>query len=437
MRERRPTTSGRSGEQRKRIDVGYFARTEGEGGIHAVISDHKLESFALDIWEPPRFFEGFLVGRFYYEAPELTSRVCGICPVSHHETATKAVEKAIGLKVDENTTKMRRLIAWTQIVASHIIHLYMLALPDYVGYDGLIEMLPDFPDEVQRFLRMKTAVNAITDAIGGRALHTMSSIVGGFTRPTSKKRLKKLAEELKKVKDDAAETVRLFGRLPTPQFEIESTYVSLLGDGDYPVNAGMLGSSDGLRISENDYRQHFREWQVPTANTKYTGLDGKNPVRVGAISRVNLNYDLLSPDAKSIAQEIGYSVPTRNPIHNNLAQAIEIVGGIDGCLELIDEVDPESIGVARHEVKAGEGGGITEAPRGSLYHWYRVNGEGIIEAADIVTPTAHNAFNLEKDLRELLVEIAEREVDEITLECEKLVRAYDPCFSCSVHIVKT
>ncbi len=436
MSERHRTTADRSGAQPKRISVDYFARTEGEGGVHAVLSDRKLERFSLDIWEPPRFFEGFLVGRYYHEVPELVSRICGICPVSHHETATRAVEKAIGVEVDENTTLMRRLIALSQIVASHLIHIYMLALPDYAGYDGMIEMIPDFPEEVQRFFRLKTAVNAVTDAIGGRALHTMSPVVGGFTRPTSKKRLLELAEELKKVKEDAMETVRFFSRLPYPKFEIESTYVSLLGDGSYPVNLGMLGSSAGLAISEDEYRLHFSEWQVPTANTKYTGLDGRNPVRVGALSRVNLNFDLLSPDAKSIAKEIGYPVPNHNPFHNNLAQAIEIVSGIDGCIDLINRVDSESLGLTKYEVKAGEGAAITEAPRGTLYHRYRINGEGLVEAADIVTPTAHNAFNMDRDLRALLLEISDLEVDEITLQCEKLVRAYDPCFSCSVHITK-
>lgn len=435
MSARHHTTGAQSGVQPKRIDVDYFARTEGEAGLHAVISDGRLESMVLDIWEPPRFFEGWLVGRMYYEVPEFASRICGICPVSHHETATKAVEKAIGLKVDENTTNMRRLISWSQIVASHIIHLYMLALPDYVGHESVITMMPEYPDEIKRFLRMKTAANAVTDAIGGRALHTMSLIVGGFTRGTSNERLKELGENFKAVKEDAIEMTRLFAKLGMPEFKAERNYVSLTGDSEYPVNSGTLVSSEGLRTSEDDYRKHFRERQVPTANTKYTSLNDK-PVRVGAISRVNNNFDLLSPDAKALAKEIDYKVPNHNPLNNNLAQALEVVNGIDGCVDLINRVDAEKLGLVKHEVKGGEGGGITEAPRGSLYHWYRVNKQGVVEAADIVTPTAHNAYNLETDLRDLISSIAEKESEEIKFESEKLVRAYDPCFSCSVHIVK-
>ncbi|MHB0976525.1 MAG: Ni/Fe hydrogenase subunit alpha [Candidatus Aquicultorales bacterium] len=436
MSERHPITGARSGEQLKKIDVDYFARTEGEAGMHAVVSDHKLESFVFDLWEPPRFFEAFLVGRMYYEIPELVSRICGICPVSHHETATAAIEKAIGLEVDENTFLMRRLIALSQIVASHIIHLYMLSLPDYLGYDGMIEMMPDFPDEVHRFMRLKTASNAVTDAVGGRPLHTMSAIVGGFTRTTPKKRLREIREDLKAIKEDAVEVVRLFGGLNVPDYETDAVFVSLLGKDRYPVNGGMIGSSTGLEIPVEEYRKHFREWQVPTSHSKYTGLDGQNPIRVGAISRINLNFDLLSDDAKAIAKEVNYEVPNRNPFHNNLAQAIEVVSGIDGCIELIDEVDPESVGLKAHEVQQGEGGAITEAPRGSLYHWYKVDKEGVVRGADIVTPTAHQVFNLDTELRGFINRNIADEAPDLTMKCEKLVRAYDPCFSCSVHVVE-
>ncbi|MCL4499216.1 MAG: Ni/Fe hydrogenase subunit alpha [Chloroflexi bacterium] len=436
MSARRHITSARSGAQPKKINVDYFARTEGEGGLHAVLSDHKLESFTLDVWEPPRFFEGFLAGRLYHEVPDLVSRICGICPVSHHETALKAIERAIGLKVDGNTGNVRRLIAWSQILASHIIHLYMLALPDYLGYDGLISMLPDYPDEAQRFLRMKTAVNNVTDAIGGRALHTNTSVVGGFTRPTARRRMIELREALKAIKQDSVEMAHLFGGLSYPDFQTDATYVSLVHDAEYPVDAGMIGSNTGLRIPVEEYRSHFREWQVPTANTKYTGLDGDNAVRVGAISRVNLNFDLLSPDTKAVAKEIGYSAPDDNPYHNNLAQALEVVNGIDGCIELIDQVDTEVLGIAKYDIHPGEGVWMTEAPRGSLYHKYRVNSEGVVEAADIVTPTAHQVYNMDKELRELILAHADEDADEITFKAEELVRAYDPCFSCSVHIIK-
>ncbi|MCL6471440.1 MAG: Ni/Fe hydrogenase subunit alpha [Firmicutes bacterium] len=430
MAEKHHITAGKPLE--KQIKIDYLARTEGEAGIYALVSDREVKELKFNIWEPARFFEGFLVGRMYYEVHDLVSRICGICPVSHMTTALRALEKATGVIVSEQTKTLRRILSRSQVMASHIIHLYMLAVPDYMNYESILPVVSEYPDIFKRFLRMKTAANNLTAVIGGRALHTMTAIFGGFTRIPPQKQLIEAADSLKKIKDDALETVRFIANLPIPEFYSENIYVSLKGVDAYPVNEGLLASTSGLAVSEDEYRKHFAERQLPYTNAKYSSLEGKDSFMVGALARINQNFNLLSSDAKAISEEVGFKVPNHNPYLNNLAQAIEIVDCIDDCTSLIDklhlrEEKPSYI------IKAGEAGAITEAPRGLLYHSYRVSKDGVIEKADIVTPTAHNAFNIEKDLNLLLPTISHMDVDTITMRCEELIRAYDPCFSCSVH----
>ncbi|MEW5706639.1 MAG: Ni/Fe hydrogenase subunit alpha [Actinomycetota bacterium] len=430
MAEKRRITIGKSPE--KQIKIDYLARTEGEAGIYALVSDGEVKELKFNIWEPARFFEGFLVGRMYYEVHDLVSRICGICPVSHMTTALRALEKATSVQISEQTKILRRILARSQIIASHIIHLYMLAAPDYLGYPSILPVISEQPDVFKRFLRMKTAANSLTTVIGGRALHTMSAILGGFTRIPDRKNLVIAADSLKNVKEDALETVRFIASLPIPDFYSKSIYVSLRGDGAYPVNEGRLVSTSGLDTTEDRYREHFEERQLSYTNSKYSTLDGKESFMVGALARINQNFDVLSDDAKAIASEVGFKIPNYNPYLNNLAQAIEIVDGIDDCINLIANLKPKDEKPA-YNIKAGEGAAITEAPRGVLYHSYRVSKDGLIKKADIVTPTAHNAANIEKNLSLLLPTISNLSEKEITMRCEQLIRAYDPCFSCSVH----
>lgn len=430
MAEKHHITAGKPLE--KQIKVDYLARTEGEAGIYALISGSEVKELKFNIWEPARFFEGFLVGRMYYEVHDIVSRICGICPVSHMTTALRALEKATGAMVSEQTKTLRHILSRSQVMASHIIHLYMLAAPDYMDYDSILPIVSEHPDIFKRFLRMKTAANNLTTVIGGRALHTMTAIFGGFTRIPQQKQLVKAADSLKKVKDDALETVRFIASLPIPDFYSENIYVSLKGIDTYPVNEGRLTSTSGLDISEDEYRQHFSERQVPYTNAKYSSLEGKGPFMVGALARINQNFELLSNDAKAISKEVGFRVPNHNPYLNNLAQAIEVVDCIDDCTNLIDKLHLREEKPS-YTINAGEASAITEAPRGLLYHSYRVSKNGVIEKADIVTPTAHNAFNIEKDLNLLLPTISRMDEETITMRCEELIRAYDPCFSCSVH----
>ena len=416
----------------RKIEIGYVARVEGEAGLKIKVSVGQVKELVLDVWEPPRFFEGFLVGRKYYEVPDLVARICGICPVSHMLTALKALEKALGINPSQQTKSLRRLMALSQILASHLVHLYMLALPDYLGYESVVGMMPDYGQEIGRLLRMKTVANDLTRAIGGRALHPVTTVVNGFTRLPSIGELRRLAEALKGIKEDALETVRLFANLPYPDLQSRSEYVALRNPERYAFAEGRVVSSEGLDFAEGEYGDYFQEEQVPYAMAKRSVVKGGGAFRVGALARVNLNFHQLSEGAKEAAREVGFEPPSHNPFHNNLAQALEVLHCVDECVSIIEVLDLKEEEGA-FAVRAGEGGAITEAPRGLLYHKYRINAKGVVEKANIVTPTAHNVFNMEKDLRELAPSLLDLSEKEAALRCEELIRSYDPCFSCSVH----
>ena len=416
----------------KKIEIGYVARVEGEAGLKIKVSVGQVKELVLDVWEPPRFFEGFLVGRKYYEAPDLVARICGICPVSHMLTALKALEEALGINPSQQTKSLRRLMALSQILASHLVHLYMLALPDYLGYESVVGMMPNYGAEIGRLLRMKTVANDLTRAIGGRALHPVTAVINGFTRLPSIGELRRLAEALKGIKEDALETVRLFANLPYPDLQSRSEYVALRNPERYAFVEGRVVSSEGLDFAAGEYEDHFQEEQVPYAMAKRSMVKGRGAFRVGVLARMNLNFHQLSEGAKEAAREVGFEPPSHNPFHNNSAQALEALHCVDECISIIEGLDLKEEERA-FAVRAGEGCAITEAPRGLLYHKYCINARGVVEEANIVTPTAHNVFNMEKDLRELAPSLLDLSEKEAALRCEELIRSYDPCFSCSVH----
>ena len=416
----------------KDISIDYLARVEGETAIEISIKGKKPQVIKLNIFEPPRFFEGFLEGRKYYEVPDIVARICGICPVSHMTTALKAIEKAMGINPSQQTKTLRRLMVLSQMVASHLIHLYMLAMPDYHGYLSAPEMLPEFAKELSRLIRMKRVMNNLTAAIGGRASHPVSAVINGFTDLSSSQVLSKLCQELERIETDAVETVRMVCEFSIPDFFRKTEYVALKTANGYALTEGSIVSNQGLEIPEEDYRQYFEEKEVPYSMAKRAKIKGRGSLMVGALARLNLKFDQLSPSVKKLAQEVGFSIPDYNPFHNNLAQSLEIFYGIQECRQIVENLKlfPED---NNYRVRAGEGGAVSEAPRGLLYHWYAINAKGVIEKANIVTPTVHNFANIEEDIRHLVRQNSDLPEKKIALLCEMLVRAYDPCFSCSVH----
>ncbi|MEW6001718.1 MAG: Ni/Fe hydrogenase subunit alpha [Nitrospirota bacterium] len=415
-----------------RVNIDYISRVEGEGSVKLEISEGKLKNLKLNIWEPPRFFEGFLCKRSYAEVPDIVARICGICPVSHMTTSIRALEKALGFTPSTEITNIRHIMALSQIVASHLVHLYMFALPDYHKLTSITDMFPGFQPELKRLNRMKEVINNLTALFGGRPLHPVVMVVGGFTNLPSRDMVRKMIKDLEDLKDDAMKTLRMISSLPFPDLTSTAEYVVIRNPSDYAINEGFMVSNNRINDIEDDYSIIFVEKEVPYSNAKKTIIKDRGPLMVGALARVNLNFDMLHEDAKKTAREVGFSPPDYNPFHNILAQAIEIVHGISRCIELLDclTLKKDEIEI---KVREGEGLAVTEAPRGLLFHSYKLNRRGTVEKANIVTPTAHNFWSLEENLKKLVEQHIDEKKEEIVLKCEMLVRAYDPCFSCSVH----
>jgi len=420
--------------QEREIDVGYIARVEGQGSLEIRVSSGKIDELRFGIFEPPKFFEAFLIGRHCSEVHELTSRICGICPVPHQITALRAVENALGIRVSEQTKDLRKLMNYGSHIQSHILSLYFLAAPDYLGYESLFQMVKDHLAVVKRALKLKKLGNDLIELIGARAIHPTSAVVNGFTETPEKEDMLSMRRRLLEAKQDACDTVQFFSSLKMPEFVRRSEHVALSASGEFAINEGLLVSTDGMRIGENQYRECFKESQVDYSWAKHSQVIGRGSFLVGPLARVNLNFDRLSHDAKKLAGRIGFEVPNFNPFMSHMARALEVVNAIDDCIEIIDRV-PLREEDRSYEVRSGIGFAVTEAPRGLLYHSYEIEDDGSVKKADIVTPTAQNARNIENDLRELVPMIADLTDEEATLRCEMLVRAYDPCISCSVHYV--
>lgn len=415
---------------KEKIEVEYIARVEGEASI--VVQLGRAPEIKLKIFEPPRFFEGFLVGRKYDEVGDIVSRICGICPVSHMTTAIQAVENAMGVSTSGQTQVLRKLMCISQIVASHLVHLYMLAMPDYYGYPGIVDMRHDFNKQIKNLMKMKKVMNELTGLIGGRALHPVTHVPGGFTAIPSNEAFVSVLKKLKEIRPLARKVVEDVWRFDVPDFHSDSEYAALDSDGEYAVNKGRIVSTRGLSVGVEDYYQTFEESQVGYAFAKKSTIRKRSSFMVGALARLNNKFDKLQDRTKTLASQIGFKVPSDNPFHNNLAQSLEVVDGIEQCIQLMESIRLED-GDFHVYVKAGAGGSVTEAPRGLLFHWYKINRKGIVEQANIVTPTSHNFQNIEKDLEKLVSQNKGKEGNQIRLLCEQLVRAYDPCFSCSVH----
>jgi len=427
---------------KREIKVDYIARVEGEGGLDVEIKNGKVERLFLRIFEPPRFFQGFLVGQKYDEVPEITSRICGICPVAHQITSIQAIEDAFGIKPDRNVEKLRRLLALSQWIQSHSLHIYMLAAPDFLGVESVLALAQTHPDVVKRALSLKRLGNDLTVALGGREVHPVTPTINGFTSLPQTGDLMSIRERLDNAMEDAFATVHLVSSFPIPDFSWDTEHVALKGEGEYPVNRGRLVSDKGLSITAEEYRVYIKERHVAHSNALHSYIEGreeregKGSFLVGPLARLNLNLDNLGDAARRALAAGNVRFPSHNPFHGAMARAIELVQAIDDSISLIDSIDYDAEMDLGHVVRKGQGFALTEAPRGTLYHSYVLDQQGIVEKADIVSPTAHNVNNIEEDLRRFIPRILDLPLDEATLKCEMVVRNYDPCISCSAHFIK-
>ncbi len=418
------------------IKINHLTRVEGHGNIRICIKNGKVENASWDVVETPRFFEAILVGKHWENAPILCGRICGICSIGHTLASIRAVENAFAMVPSLQTQRLRLLLKHMETLQSHILHLYFLVAPDFLGSDSVLELVKPHGDEVQRAARLKLLANDGGDLIGGRRLHPTRTVVGGFTMLPDRSKLATLRQRLHAALPDLHKTVELFGSFAIPDFIRETEFVSLKSDGNYPFIGGQLISSDGVLKEEEEYVAMSNEYIVNHSTSKWSKLS-RPSMAVGALARVNNNFTSLHPQAQDIADHLGLQPVSHNPFMNNIAQLVECVHVVQDSISLIDELLGSEWQEPRQPVtpRAGMGTGAVEVPRGILYHWYQFDKDGRITRADCVIPTSQNNANIHYDIIALAEKLAVQGTDdqEIRLLAEMLVRSYDPCISCSVH----
>jgi coenzyme F420-reducing hydrogenase alpha subunit len=420
----------------KTIKVDYLARVEGEGALYVRVKRGKVADVKLKIFEPPRFFEAFLRGRGFDEVPDITARICGICPVAYQMSAVHALEDAFGVKVEGQLRALRRLIYCGEWVASHSLHILMLHAPDFLGYEDAIQMAQDHPEIVQRGLRLKKTGNEIMSLIGGREVHPINIRVGGFYRVPGKSELLEIRDRIKRARDEALENLRWVSTLSFPDFEQDYEFVALCHADEYPFNEGRIVSNKGLNISTREFDDTFSEEHVSHSNALHCVLKERGAYFVGPAARYSLNFDKLSPLAREAAREAGLSEICRNPFKSIIVRSVEVLYAFDEALRIIDDYEPPELPAVKIEPRAGVGYACTEAPRGSLYHRYEVDERGLIRDAKIVPPTSQNQKTIENDLWQVVSQEIDLPKEKLTWRCEQAVRNYDPCISCATHFLR-
>ncbi len=418
------------------IKVDYLARVEGEGALTIRFKGNEPKSVELVIFEPPRFFEGFLCGRSQLEVPDITARICGICPVAYQMSSCHAIEAAAGARITQEIRALRRLLYCGEWIESHVLHMFMLHAPDFLGYPDAIAMAKDHGDLVKASLRIKKAGNAIVNLLGGREIHPINVCVGGFYRAPTAGELRALLPELAWAKDALAEIMPTLAGLPFPAFERPVELVSLKHPDEYPFNEGRLVSNRGLDIPVKDYERHFEEQHVAHSTALHAVHVGHGPYVVGPLARFNLCFDELRPFAKRAAEAIGLVPPVMNPFKTLLVRGVETLQALDEAIAIIDGYRQPPIARVEVPTRAAVGMAATEAPRGTLYHRYRVGADGLIEEAKITPPTSQNQKSIEDDLFAIARRLVEMPHDAATKLAEQTVRNYDPCISCSTHFLR-
>jgi coenzyme F420-reducing hydrogenase alpha subunit len=424
------------------ISVQALARVEGEGGLTIRLRDGHVEGVELRIYEPPRFYEALLRGRAAAEVPDVTARICGICPVAYQMSGVHAVERIFGAVMPPALRLLRRLLYCGEWVESHTLHVYLLQAPDFLGFESGVAMAqagPPLADVVRRGLRLKKAGNAIVRLVGGREVHPVNVRVGGFYRAPRREEFGPLVEELKWARDAALETVRWAATLPFPDFEGEYAFVALRHPDEYPMNEGRLVSSGGLDAAQEEFPAHFEEYQVPHSNalqSRRRGAPDGGAYFVGPLARWNLNADRAPPLVREAAAATGIRFPSRNPYTGIVVRSLEVLLAVDEALRLIAAYElPDRPDVDLHP-RAGAGAAVTEAPRGILYHRYETDEAGFIRSATIIPPTSQNQLQMEHDLARLAPRLLALPEPDAALGAERAVRNYDPCISCATHFLK-
>lgn len=418
------------------INVHYVTRVEGHGNIVVNLKDGVLQEANFHVVEAPRLFEQFVVGRSWEEMNHITCRICGICSVSHTCASLRATEAALGIELTEQTRLLRLLIFNGEMISSHVLHVYFLVAPDLLGVKSVLPLVDTHPEVVLRAMRMKKLSYDLCAAIGGRHTHPVAMVPGGFTHVPKESELSALRERLVACREDVWQTVATLKTLSLPSFERETEYISLTHPDRFAFYEGDIKSSDGYVVPATEYRSVVNEYIVPFSTAKHTRWH-RESYAVGALARVNNNFDQLLPLAKEVAAELGFSVPCYNPYLNSVAQVIETAHCVEDSIALIDQLLGRGLQRETPEVKprAGRGVGVVEAPRGILFHEYEYDERGKCVWANCVIPTNQNYGNLCRDMQARVPQLLDQPKERITLDLEMLVRSYDPCISCSTHLL--
>ncbi len=420
-----------------KIDVHHITRVEGHGNIKVDVSNGELKECKLEIVEAPRFFEAMLKGRHYDEAAMITSRICGICSMGHQMASLRATEDAFGIEISEQEKRLRYLANCGEFFESHVLHIYFLAVPDFAGAKSVFPLVKTHKEVVVQALKLKKLGHEIGNMIAGRLIHSMATNVKAMTKIPTRQTLEEIIARLQDAKEELKTGAKVLGSFPLPQFERETEYVSLYKPGEYALLEGNIYSSDKGEIPYGDYRTVTNEYLVPHSTAKRTA-SARHSYMVGALARFNNNHQWLSEDAKQTAEELGLAAPCYNPYMVTVAQFVELVHIADESIKTARELLDMELKMEDRSfpLSAGTGVGAVEVPRGILFHEYTYKGDGYMEEANCVIPTGQNLQNIEDDMRELVPTILDKSKDDITLSLEMLVRAYDPCISCSAHLLE-
>lgn len=419
------------------INVHHVTRVEGHGNILVNATDGRLEEVRWEVPESPRLFEAMFRGRHYSDVQHIASRICGICSIAHSTASLQASEAALGVPISEQTRLLRKLLFNAEMLESHVLHAYFLAAPDFLGVGSAFPLVETHKNVVMRAMRLKRLAYHMADLIAGRKTHPISCIVGGFSMLPDLEKLASVRDALQDALTDFEATAELFATLSLPNFERETEYIALKNPNEYAFISGDIASSDAGIVPVDEYLSVTNEFCVPHSTAKYT-KNARDAYQVGALARFNLNHEQLHPRAKDVATTLGLKAPCHNPYMITIAQVVEAVHVTEDSIQLIDKllksgVSPEP---EQTEIRAGRGVGAVEAPRGILFHDYTYDEDGILTHANCVTPTNQNHNNIQKDMEALVPTILDRSEDEIRLALEMLVRAYDPCISCSTHLLQ-
>ncbi len=420
-----------------RVDIHKLTRVEGHGDIGVLVEDGKLKEASWEIVETPRYFEVMLKGKHYTSAAVLTSRICGICSIGHTLASLRATEHALGVEIPRVARKLRLLAKHGETLQSHYLHLFFLAVPDFLGAPSAIALIEADPELVGVAARLKRLGNTISEVAAGRMTHPVSLLVGGVAKMPERTRLAEIKAELEASLELVKKVIETFATLEIPEFARETEFVSLGGTEDYPWIGGRIVSTDGVDLAEADYLQATNEYCTDGNTSKWTKLS-RESYAVGALARLNNNFDKLTERARQVARDLGLTPVNHNPFMNNIAQLVECVHVTEDAIRLVEELLDEPKGIetmAPVEASAGRGVGAAEVPRGILFHDYEYDESGRIVRANCIIPTTQNNANIHHDLGALVEEYVKRGANDEQMEllCSMLVRAYDPCISCSVH----